>query len=190
MAHKLSYICDDEHRHHMASKKEARAEKENDKVKKEFVFAVDVQALLSAPKSNISSLYYKLNIHNFCAFNLKTKDGYRFIWRNGGRGFGWRIFISCCWLIVDKILPLVNRETMTNKIKIYSDGSAAQNRNVTISNALLNVAMTNNITIEQKYLEVGYTQIEVDSMHASIERRLRNKIMNVPAEYCYMLNCS
>ncbi|CAH1100338.1 unnamed protein product [Psylliodes chrysocephalus] len=64
ISYKLGFISDD-----MIS------EKDNDKNSKEYVFAVDVRALLSAPKSNVSSLYHKskLNIHNCCAFNLKTK---------------------------------------------------------------------------------------------------------------------
>lgn len=40
-----------------------------------------------------------------------------------------------------------------------------------------------NIAIEQKILEVGHTQMEADSMHSTIERHLKNKVINVPAEY-------
>lgn len=39
------------------------------------------------------------------------------------------------------------------------------------------------VTIEQKYLEKGHTQMEADSMHSCIERKLRNVSINVPAEY-------
>ena len=55
--------------------------------------------------------------------------------------------------------------------------------NVTVTNALLNVAINCKITIEQKYLEVGHTQMEGDSMHSTIERHLKDKSINVPAEY-------
>ncbi|CAG4990738.1 unnamed protein product [Parnassius apollo] len=39
------------------------------------------------------------------------------------------------------------------------------------------------LAIEQKFLEVGHTQMEADSMHSTIERQLKNKVINVPAEY-------
>lgn len=52
-----------------------------------------------------------------------------------------------------------------------------------MSNALLSTAINHNIIIEQKFLEVGHTQMEADSMHSTIERALKNKDINVPAEY-------
>lgn len=69
------------------------------------------------------------------------------------------------------------------EITLYSDGCTYQNRNITLTNALVNVAMSHNVTIIQKYLEVGHTQMEVDSMHAMIEKKLKNQTINVPAEY-------
>lgn len=41
-----------------------------------------------------------------------------------------------------------------------------------MSNALIELAVEKNTIIEQKYLEVGHTQMEVDSIHSSIERKL------------------
>ncbi|XP_071054382.1 uncharacterized protein [Onthophagus taurus] len=59
----------------------------------------------------------------------------------------------------------------------------SQNRNSTLANALINLSMTLEITIEQKYLEKGHTQMEADSMHSTIERRMRHTDINVPADY-------
>ena len=76
--------------------------------------------------------------------------------------------------------------SLDNNIKtliIYSDGCTYQNRNVTLSNALLKVAYDKNITIFQKYLERGHTQLEVDSVHSVIERKLKNKPIYVPQNY-------
>ncbi|CAG5021863.1 unnamed protein product [Parnassius apollo] len=58
---------------------------------------------------------------------------------------------------------------------------------VAISNALLNMAVKKKITIEQKYLEVGHTQIEGDAMHSLIEWRMRNRIINVPGDYVQII---
>lgn len=55
---------------------------------------------------------------------------------------------------------------------IYSDGCGYQNRNCLLANVLLNVAALHNLNIEQKYLEPGHTQMEVDSVHATIEKKI------------------
>ncbi|CAG5055761.1 unnamed protein product [Parnassius apollo] len=49
------------------------------------------------------------------------------------------------------------------------------------------MAVENKITIKQKYLEVGHTQMKVDAMHSLIERRMRNRIINVPADYVQII---
>lgn len=77
-------------------------------------------------------------------------------------------------------LPLPEERT---SLIVYSDGSAFQNRNVTVANALMHFACSNKVTVEQKYLEVGHTQMESDSMHSLIERKPKNSKINVPADY-------
>lgn len=141
---------------------------------------MDLQSVLLSPKSNVSSMYYKtkLAVHNFTLYNLKSKDGYCFIWNETEGNLTAQEFSSIICKFVLSLLPLDG-----NKIKLYSDGCGFQNRNVTLSNYLLNIAMTENITIEQKYLEKGHTQMEVDPMHSSIERILKNTNINIPADY-------
>ncbi|CAG4931564.1 unnamed protein product [Parnassius apollo] len=148
---------------------------------------MDTQPVLLAPKSNVSSLYYKTKLctHNFCVFNLKNTDGYCFLRNETDGGLTSDNYATIIVkFITEKLLPNIQREPEKEiKILLYSDGCAGQNRNIVLANALLNVAILNNITIEQKYLEVGHTQMEADSMHATIERKLKNKIIHVPAEY-------
>lgn len=69
------------------------------------------------------------------------------------------------------------------KIIFYSDGCTYQNRNCVMSNALLNTAVKHKVTIEQKILEIGHTQMEADSVHSTIERAMKNRNVDVPAEY-------
>ncbi|CAG5054524.1 unnamed protein product [Parnassius apollo] len=187
LSHKLGNISDAELKEHIDRKNEARIEKENDKNSEELVFTMDTQAVLLAPKSNVSSLYYKTKLctHNFCLLNLRNKDGFSYLWNETEGGLSSDNFATIIVkFITDKLLPSIHREPEKDiKIILYSDGCTAQNRNVVLANALLNVATLNNIVIEQKYLEVGHTQIEADSMHATIERKLKNKIIHVPAEY-------
>ena len=58
LSHKLGYMSDLDYNEHMQRKNEARIEKQKDKEQEEFIFIVDVQAVLLAPKSNVSFLYY------------------------------------------------------------------------------------------------------------------------------------
>lgn len=187
-AYKVGHISEEEYNLHISKKEEARIEKDKDKANESLVFTMDLQAVLMAPKSKISSLYYKtkLCVHNFCLYNLNNKDGFCYIWNETEGGVNAEEFATICAdFITKKVLPTIDRNSDEKDIKIilYSDGCTYQNRNVTMSNALLNIAMLEKITIEQKYLEVGHTQMEADSMHSTIERHLRNKIINVPAEY-------
>lgn len=57
------------------------------------------------------------------------------------------------------------------------------NNVVTLANGLLNLSILTGVTILQKFLQRGHTQMEVDSMHSTIERKIRNKKINVPADY-------
>lgn len=44
-----------------------------------------------------------------------------------------------------------------------------QSQSLNFSNALIELSVEKNIIIEQKYLEVGHTPMDVDSEHSSIE---------------------
>lgn len=66
---------------------------------------------------------------------------------------------------------------------MYSDGCTYQNRNTTLSNALFNLSMLTGVTVIQKYLLRGHILMEVVSMHSTIERKVRTKKINVPADY-------
>lgn len=168
---------------HIMTREESRLEKEKDKINtKGLTFTMDLQALLMSPKSNVSSLYYKMKlaVHNFTFFNLETKDGYSFLWNETEGLLSSNEFAS---IISKFLLSLIPLSEGKDKIILYSDGCAYQNRSTNISNALLHISVTNHVIIEQKYLEVGHTQMEADSIHSTIERRLRYKNINVPADY-------
>lgn len=182
--YKMRNITKETYEEHLNKKNEARIEKENDKEKKEFVFTADLQAVLLAPRSYVSSNYYKtkLCVHNWCIYDMKTSDGYCFLWNESEGGLNSDEFATILTtFFIDKIIPKMGDNNRS--ITLYTDGCTYQNRNVTLSNALLNLAMLHNVTIEQKYLELGHTQMEVDSMHAMIEKKLKNQVINVPAEY-------
>lgn len=72
---------------------------------------------------------------------------------------------------------------MPKVIIVWSDGCVYQNKNKVISNALCNLAQESKFEIHQKYLCKGHTQMECDSVHASIERKLKNREVHTPADY-------
>uniref|UniRef100_A0A6P7FNF7 Uncharacterized protein LOC114329571 n=1 Tax=Diabrotica virgifera virgifera TaxID=50390 RepID=A0A6P7FNF7_DIAVI len=52
-----------------------------------------------------------------------------------------------------------------------------------MGNALLDFAINHKKTITQKYLEVGHTHMECDSVHANIEKKVKNKPIFLPSFY-------
>lgn len=186
-SHKLGHYSDEKHALHIEMKEDARREKQGDKEGRDYVFTMDLQAVLLSPKSKVSSLYYKtkLCVHNFCLFDIKTKDGFCYLWNESEGGLNAEEFATIVTkFLSDTIIPrLLTEEGNDFKIILYSDGCTYQNRNATMTNALLNLAMSKSVIIEQKFLEVGHTQMEADSMHAMIEKQLKNKNINIPAEY-------
>lgn len=87
---------------------------------------MDTQAVLLAPKSNVSSLYYKTKLctHNFCLFNLKNKDGFFFLWNESEGGLSADNYATIIVkFITEKLLPSVQREHGKDiKIILWSDG--------------------------------------------------------------------
>ena len=47
--------------------------------------------------------------------------------------------------------------------------------------------MRNNITVTRKYLEVGHTFMEGDSVHSKIESKIKKQDINVPADYIHLI---
>ena len=176
-------LSQEEYYIHQQKKEDARKEKNKDREEETHVYTVDLQAVLMAPKSQVSSLYYrtKLQVHNLVFYNLNNKKAFCFLWNEVEGGLGAEEFASIwTFFIENKIIPANDNPA---KIIFYTDGCTYQNRNCVMNNALLNCAVKHGIIIEQKILEVGHTQMEADSVHSTIERALKNRNIDVPAEY-------
>lgn len=184
VAHSTNNISEEMYQLHQELKEEARIEKETDKKsEKGFIFTMDLQSVLLSPKSTVSAMYYKqkLVVHNFTLYNIKNADAFCFLWNETEGSVTANEFATIIvYFIETEILTKMKEK---EDIILYSDGCTGQNRNSTLSNALLNLCMTHNITVIQKYLQKGHTQMEVDSMHSKIEKKLKNRAINVPADY-------
>ena len=174
---------------HIKRKREAAESKASDKTRAETnrnerVFTMDLQSLLLCPKLEASCLFYKTKLccHNFTMFDLTSKAVTCYFWNETAADLSASTFASC---IVDFLEGL--DFTGVDKVILYSDGCTYQNRNVTLSCALLQFAMKQNVEIEQKYLEKGHTYMECDSVHATIDRKIKKKDVFIPQKYVELI---
>ncbi|CAG2231291.1 unnamed protein product [Mytilus edulis] len=179
----MSNVSEEEYRNHVDRKEKARAEKASDKIRAQTsndikVVTLDLQAVLLCPLLKASALYYKtkLGCHNFTVHEMDSTHVTCYFWTESEGELTANSFASCLSDFIDKLEGV-------KELVIYSDGCTYQNRNLTVSNTLLRQAFEKKITIIQKYLEKGHTQMECDSIHSTIERKLRNKPIYCPQNY-------
>lgn len=184
-SHEVGQVTDAEYQLHIERKDRARAEKEKDKQnaitdKNCYIFTMDLQAVKQCPVIPASALYFKtkLTVHNFTVYNLATHQCSNYWWHEGEGDLSASSFASLITNhlsqhCLDKSLPIV----------LYSDGCCYQNRNAVLANALLHYSTSNNVVITQKYLEKGHTEMECDSTHSIIERKLKNRKIHIPSDY-------
>lgn len=100
----VNNLSQDEYNLHIKKKEEARNEKNKDRDEQTHVFTVDLQAVLMAPKSQVSSLYYrtKLQVHNLVFYNLKNQKAYCFLWNEVEGGLGAEEFASIWTYFIEK----------------------------------------------------------------------------------------
>lgn len=157
---------------HLQNKKLARELKEKDKAegmkeKTTAVISFDLQKQLSCPKSENSAYYYrsKLNVFNFTIFNMIERLGWCFLWHEGAGKKGSDEILSALLLYLEHLIGLGFKT-----FKLWSDNCAGQNKNRNLFAMYLYVASKYSVEITHRYLEPGHTQMEVDSIHANIER--------------------
>ena len=180
-------VAEEVYQDHVEKKQRAREEKakdkkasiENDDVK---VLTMDLQAVMICLRVNASAVYYKTKLacHNFTTYDLGNGDVSCYFWHEGEGNLTADSFASC---ITDTLMNLIEENNNVKEIILFSDGCGYQNRNSTLANTLLLFSTKYNITITQKYLERGHTQMEADSVHSTIERILRKKDIYSPHNY-------
>ena len=99
------------------------------------VFTMDVQAVQLAPMLKASAVYYKtkLCVHNFTIRIAANGDVSCYLWNESNGGLDGNVFVS---FISDHLMNVVHTSCL-EKIIVYSDGCCYQNRNVSVSNALV-----------------------------------------------------
>lgn len=182
-AYKNKNIEEEVYQAHIEAKERAREEKKRDKmscIQGELqMFTVDLQAVQTIPSIKAGAQYFKLKlcVHQFTIYNEKDASVVCYVWHEAEGRLDANIFTSC---LIHFLEGLDDKNT---PIIIYSDGCSAQNRNVTLANAMLAFATKYKTEVTQKYLVVGHTQMECDSVHATIETRKKQKELFVPADF-------
>ncbi|KAJ6639289.1 hypothetical protein Bhyg_12032 [Pseudolycoriella hygida] len=169
---------------HIERKRRAKDEKDFDKQAalegRCHVFTMDKQSVKLSPNFNASAIYFKtrMQVHNFTVYNLANHHCNNYWWDETQGDLSASSFAS---YVIQHIQTHCLSDTLP--IILYSDGCGGQNRNYFLSNALSNFTVKNNKIIEQKWLEKGHTQMECDSAHAKIEKKLKNRSIFVPKDY-------
>ena len=188
IAAKFGNLASEEHQRHLKEKDWAQLEKNNDKTLSQpttSVWTMDLQCVLLCPTSGAGSLYYKqkLQVHNFTLYNLKTKEGYCYVWSEIDGDLSSEMF---AFLQYNHFNSYLRDNNHIKELIIYSDGCGYQNRNTVVSNMYLSLSMESNVTIVQKYLVSGHTEMECDSMHSVIQRKMVSELYH-PREYLLLM---
>lgn len=192
VSQKLNAVSLDIYEKHIAQKDRARAEKVQDKVEalngKFTLLTADVQSIQLVPFTPASSIYFKQKLvcRNYTICNLVTKKVVCYVWHECNGGSEANNFASCLLDFLDKELSDQERQ----EVILFTDGCNAQNRNTILANALQYYVNTKNVLITQKFLVKGHTQMECDSVHATIERRKKNRELYAPANFVELIKQS
>lgn len=171
---------------HRKKKDEVKAQKEVNKSLAEgkqcYTLCCDLMAVKLVPQMQASSLYYKMKlaVHNFTVYDMETHDVMCYWFDESQTELVASSFASC---LVDAVEELLEKSGPRPIVNIYSDGCTYQNRNSILSNALLDLSVRQNVTINQKYLEKGHTQMEADSVHSVLEGAMRNREIYLPSQF-------
>ena len=183
---KHSSVSKEEYEKHRNLKDQARDMKTKDKTEAQennqvSAWTMDMQAVMVCPKSLASCMYYKtkLQLHNFTFYCLEDKAGYCYAWDEVNADLSCETF---AWLQFYHFRKFLEEHSDIKILIVWSDGCGYQNRNATLSNAYLHLAKLMKVTIYQKFLMSGHSQMECDSMHSMIERKLKGP-MYTPREY-------
>ncbi|KAK3801913.1 hypothetical protein RRG08_028381 [Elysia crispata] len=119
-------------------------------------------------------MYYKtkLVVRNLTFYNLTIRDGYCYVFDEVNGELSSAMLASIHY---QRFSSYLDKNTQMRKIIIWSDGSGCQNECCTVSNAL-----------EHRYLVPGYTQMECNSMHSMIDRKM-NVDRFVPHDYAIIM---
>lgn len=143
-----------------------------------------MQKILHCYYGDVSIFYYKmkLKLFNFTVFDVAKSKGFCYLWseQTGKKGPN---------EITSFVFDLIRNKSTEGyrDFRFCSDNCSSQHRNRIIFFMYLYASKTFKINIKHTYLEKDHTQTEVDSVHATIEKAAKNKIIYTPTEWLSMI---
>lgn len=151
-----------------------------DQMKDVCILTCDLEKVLLCPKGLNGDFYYssKISVYNFTIFVSGEQKGCCYVWDQTEARRGAAEIASSLWSFIKKKV-----EVGVKEFHIYSDNCSAQNKNQFLFSMYVMASIRFNIKIIHRYLEVGHTHMEVDSMHACIENSVRYTDIFVPSQW-------
>lgn len=168
-----------------ASKNLHKKEQERAKEDPSFVCcSFDLQKVLNTPYGESMLLYYsrKYSYYNHTCYESATRNVYCFLWgeQDGKRGAN-EICSNLC-----KYLKIVDDRQTVKTVSLICDSCPGQNKNHQVISAIvwfLRVVAKNIEDVFITYLLPGHTYMPVDSVHATIENKVRRQVIWAPSEW-------
>ena len=146
------------------------------------VVSFDLQQILQFPKlKNTKQTFYKsrMVVYNLCFFIKNTSKGYCLTWSQVEGGRGSNEIATCLKYFVSTYLA------DSRHIVFYSDGCPGQNKNQAVVACLADIAHNSPAgqVVDIKFFETGHSHMDVDSVHACIERASQGKEVGTPSDW-------
>lgn len=162
----------EKHKHKLETEL-SRNEKQNDKDLAQsnkntiMVACYDLQSVLTTPSAQVSNFYYsrKFATYNLTIYDMGISEAHCYLWNEDQAKRGANEITTCVYQFL--IENCLNKETI-----FYSDNCSGQQKNKFMATLNLYAVTYLNIpSITHKYLIVGHTQNEGDSVHSVIEKQ-------------------
>ncbi|KAK3931654.1 ATP synthase subunit b [Frankliniella fusca] len=129
------------------------------------VITCDLEKILTCPKGENGDFYYKskMSVCNFTIFVSGDQEAFCYVWDQTIGSKGAAEIGSCLWLFIQQKVQEGIKEFV-----IYSDNCSAQNKSQFLFSLYVMASIKFQIKITHRYLEVGHTHMECDSIHATL----------------------
>ena len=136
---------------------------------------MDLKQTMQCPKTAQGTAYYKrkVNVYNFCIYDIQTKESYMFVWEEYTARRGSVEIYSCLYKWIQKYV--LNRGSQYPKnLKIFADNCGGQNKNNNLCLALLKLVHENIFErIELCFLLPGHSYSACDRAFGCVETRIK-----------------
>jgi hypothetical protein len=177
-------LNEQKYQEHQKRKEMAREQKAADKERSSqnksiVALNFDLQKVLVTPKLFVSDAYYsrKLTTYNLSIYNMSSKDVQCNVWWESEAKTGSCEIISCLFYLNQSL-------GSKDEVVYYSDTCTGQQRNLFFSMMCLYSVVNMPIQmITHNYFERGHSQMEGDSVHATIETSTKKLEIYSPSDW-------